>query len=138
MVLPSGATPVHVRLQPAAFDLGIDAIGAALGPRTRAVIVNTTHNPTGRIYSLAALERLADKRAKAAVEYGSPIWIIPTKGTAALCSTVVDFSVRSLPSVFAACSHLPQERAGTRATARFPGLAPSLPEAEVCAGHCSA
>jgi aspartate/methionine/tyrosine aminotransferase len=76
----------------------------------RAVIVNTTHNPTGRIHAPAALERLADKRAKAAVEYGSPIWIISDEGTAALCSTVVDFSV-PLSSIRIRCLLTPTARA---------------------------
>ncbi|MGH3573565.1 MAG: aminotransferase class I/II-fold pyridoxal phosphate-dependent enzyme, partial [Pseudonocardiaceae bacterium] len=60
MILASGATPIRVRLEPPAFDLDVEAIVAALGPRTRAVIVNTPHNPTGRIYPAAVLERLAE------------------------------------------------------------------------------
>jgi aspartate aminotransferase len=60
MILASGATPVRIRLVPPAFDLDVDAIIAALGPRTRAVIINTPHNPTGRIYPAVALERLAE------------------------------------------------------------------------------
>lgn len=47
------------------FDLDGEAIVAALSPRTRAVIVNTPHNPTGRIYPTAALQRLADGLATA-------------------------------------------------------------------------
>ena len=43
------------------FDLDLDAIGAAIGPRTKAVLINSPHNPTGRVYpaeSLAALGTL--------------------------------------------------------------------------------
>lgn len=76
MIVSSGATPVRVRLQPPNFDLDIDAIAAALGPRTRAVLINTPHNPTGRIYPAATLQRLADTLAEAARHYDRPIWVI--------------------------------------------------------------
>ena len=76
MILTSGATPVRVRLEPPAFDLDVEAIVAALGPRTRAIILNTPHNPTGRIYPAAALQHLADALAETARQYGRPIWVI--------------------------------------------------------------
>ena len=41
--------------QAPAFDLDLAAIDAAIGPRTRLVIVNTPHNPTGRIYGRETL-----------------------------------------------------------------------------------
>jgi aspartate aminotransferase len=53
------AVPVKVKLNPPAFDLDPAAIEAAITPRTRLVIVNTPHNPTGRIYPRAALEEVA-------------------------------------------------------------------------------
>lgn len=73
MILASGATPVRVRLRPPAFDLDVEAIAAALGPRTRAILMNTPHNPSGRIYSAAALQCLADCLAETADRYGQPI-----------------------------------------------------------------
>ena len=76
MILASGATPVRVQLQPPAFEFDVEAIVAALGPRTRAVLINTPHNPTGRIYPEAVLQRLADALATAAQRHGRPIWII--------------------------------------------------------------
>jgi aspartate aminotransferase len=76
MILASGATPVRVRLQPPAFEFDVAAIVAVLGPRTRAVLINTPHNPTGRIYPEAVLQRLADALATAAQRHGRPIWII--------------------------------------------------------------
>lgn len=44
----------------AAADFGLDLAGveAALSPRTRAIIVNSPNNPTGRIYDQAALDEL--------------------------------------------------------------------------------
>jgi aspartate aminotransferase len=76
MIIASGATPIRVRLEPPAFDLDVDAIIAALGPRTRAIILNTPHNPTGRIYPAAALQRLAEGLAETAGRHGRPIWVI--------------------------------------------------------------
>lgn len=49
--------PVPVDLVPESFDLDVEAIAAAIGPRT--VVVNTPHNPTGRIYPRAQLDALA-------------------------------------------------------------------------------
>jgi aspartate aminotransferase len=42
----------------AEFDIDVDAIEAALTPQTRAIIVNSPNNPTGRIYSQESLDRL--------------------------------------------------------------------------------
>ena len=50
MLLAADAVPRKVPLKQPRFDLDLDAIDAAIGPRTRLVIVNTPHNPTGRIY----------------------------------------------------------------------------------------
>ena len=40
------------------FDLDVDAIKAKLSPKTAAIIINTPHNPTGRIYSAQTISRL--------------------------------------------------------------------------------
>ena len=44
----------------AGFDLDIDAIDKAIGPQTRAVLVNSPNNPTGRIYPAGSLQALGD------------------------------------------------------------------------------
>ena len=58
------------------FDLDLAAIEAAIGPRTRLVIVNTPHNPTGRIYSRASLEALADLLERASTRIGHRIFLL--------------------------------------------------------------
>ncbi|MGH2453258.1 MAG: pyridoxal phosphate-dependent aminotransferase [bacterium] len=60
--LLSGAVPRYVRLNLEDPDFGFDAdeLGAAFGPRTRAIIVNTPHNPTGKVFRRAELEQIAD------------------------------------------------------------------------------
>jgi aspartate aminotransferase len=42
------------------FNLDINAIGAALSPKTAAVLINSPNNPTGKIYPAAAIAALAD------------------------------------------------------------------------------
>jgi len=58
------------------FDLDLDAIGAAITSKTRAVLVNSPNNPTGRVYSaetLAALGRLLERKTK---ENGRVIYLV--------------------------------------------------------------
>jgi len=57
----SGAVPRMVRLHAPDWTLDEGQLAAAFGPKTRAVIVNTPHNPTGKVFArdeLAAIARL--------------------------------------------------------------------------------
>jgi aspartate aminotransferase len=76
MLLACGATPVRVPCDPSHFDLDLEAIGAAIGPRTRAIIVNSPHNPTGAIYPAATLAALAHLLTVASERYQRPIYLI--------------------------------------------------------------
>ena len=42
------------------FNLDVEAIKAKLTPQTAAVLINSPHNPTGRIYSAETIKRLAE------------------------------------------------------------------------------
>ena len=53
-----GAAPVFVPLAPDC-PLDLDRLAAAFSPRTRAIVVNTPNNPTGRVLSRAELEGIA-------------------------------------------------------------------------------
>jgi N-succinyldiaminopimelate aminotransferase len=55
----TGATRVTVTLRPPAFALEPDALAAAISNRTRVLLLNTPHNPTGRVFSRAELETVA-------------------------------------------------------------------------------
>ena len=55
----SGATPRYVALEPPDWSFDADALRAAFNSRTRAIVVNTPHNPTGKVYSKAELELIA-------------------------------------------------------------------------------
>jgi aspartate aminotransferase len=58
------------------FDLDIDAIGKAIGRKTRAVLINSPHNPTGRIYPAASLEALGDLLRHKCRETGRIIYLV--------------------------------------------------------------
>jgi methionine transaminase len=54
----AGGRPVHVRLSSPAFAPDWPALQAAISARTRAIIVNTPHNPTATMWSAADMQRL--------------------------------------------------------------------------------
>ena len=56
----AGGVAVHVPLTPGTFEPDFGLIAAALTPRTRAIIVNTPHNPSGTVWSAAQMQRLAE------------------------------------------------------------------------------
>ena len=70
------AVTVKVRLRDHDFDLDIGAIEVAITARTRIVIVNTPHNPTGVIYSRERLQELAAMLRRKSAEHGRPIFIL--------------------------------------------------------------
>ena len=76
LLLAGAAVVRKVALKAPAFDLDLDAIDAAIGPRTRLVIVNTPHNPTGRIYSRDTLEQLAELLERASKRIGHRIYLL--------------------------------------------------------------
>ena len=54
----TGATVVRVPLTPGSFRPDFDKIAAALTPRTRAILVNSPHNPSGTVWSAADMHKL--------------------------------------------------------------------------------
>jgi methionine aminotransferase len=56
----AGGRVVRVPLRPGVFRPDFGAIAAALSPRTRAIIVNSPHNPTGTVWTRAEMQQLAD------------------------------------------------------------------------------
>jgi aspartate/methionine/tyrosine aminotransferase len=58
--LLAGARPVWVPLHPPAWRFDPDELRRAFTPRTRAVIVNTPNNPTGRVFTREELSFIAD------------------------------------------------------------------------------
>jgi methionine aminotransferase len=56
----AGGRAVHVPLSAGTFRPDFDAIAAALTPRTRALIVNSPHNPSATVWSREDMQRLAE------------------------------------------------------------------------------
>ena len=54
----TGATVVRVPLTPGTFRPDFDKIGAALSPKTRAIIINSPNNPSGTVWSPEDMRRL--------------------------------------------------------------------------------
>ncbi len=77
------------------FSLDCAAIAEALSPATRAVLVNSPNNPTGRIYSRAELEELARVLKMASEKYGRTVYLIADEPYRFL-----NFDSLEIPSVF--------------------------------------
>ncbi len=55
----AGATARVVTLRAPDYAVDLAAVRAAIGPKTRAIIINTPHNPCGKVFTRAELEGIA-------------------------------------------------------------------------------
>jgi len=76
MILAAGGVPVRLHLPPPAFEPDMAEIAAAITPRTRALIVNSPHNPSGRVYPVETLQALAATLTDASARIGHPVYLI--------------------------------------------------------------
>jgi methionine aminotransferase len=53
-----GATPIAIKLSPVDFHIDWDEVAAAITPRTRMIIVNSPHNPSGSAFTAEDINRL--------------------------------------------------------------------------------
>jgi aminotransferase len=56
----AGATPVFVPLEWPEWRFDPERLQAAFSAKTKAIIINTPHNPTGRVFTRAELQLIAD------------------------------------------------------------------------------
>ncbi len=56
----AGARPSYVTLRPPEFELRRQDLEAAVSSATRAIVINTPHNPCGRVFTAIELEAVAD------------------------------------------------------------------------------
>lgn len=56
----SDATPVFLTLEAPGYRLDKEALEQLITPRTRAIVVNTPNNPTGRVFDREELQSIAD------------------------------------------------------------------------------
>jgi len=59
-IVLAGAVAVRVPLTPGSFRPDFAKIAAAISPKTRAIIINTPHNPSGTVWSQADMLALQD------------------------------------------------------------------------------
>ncbi|MDQ2965926.1 MAG: aminotransferase class I/II-fold pyridoxal phosphate-dependent enzyme, partial [Chloroflexota bacterium] len=76
LILAADGVPVRVALAAPKFDIDLAALEAAITPRTRAVLINTPHNPTGRVYPESALRDLARTLGAASARIGRRIFLV--------------------------------------------------------------
>jgi len=131
LILAGGMTPVRVDAARPTFDLDLDAIRAAISPRTRAIIVNSPNNPSGRIYPPQALADLAAILEDASSANGRRIYLLSDEAY-----NRIIFDGRDFPTPTAAYPHSfllytyaktllsPGSRLG------YIALAPTMPERE--------
>ncbi|MGD8251811.1 MAG: pyridoxal phosphate-dependent aminotransferase [Desulfobacterales bacterium] len=58
------------------FTLDLDAIGDAVTPKTKVILINSPNNPTGQIYSAESLERLGELLASKSKQLGRTLYLI--------------------------------------------------------------
>lgn len=76
MILLAGGSPVRVRVDAGTYEPDLAVLDKALTPRTRAVIINSPHNPTGKIYLPDTLDRLATLLRDAGKRFGRTIYLV--------------------------------------------------------------
>jgi aspartate aminotransferase len=130
MLVAAGAVPVKIRLRENDNDLDLDGLAEAIGPATRAVIVNTPSNPTGRIHPPATLRALAQLLTDTSRRHGRPIWLIADESYSRLvysdaqfCSPTEFYPYSVLVYTYGKVLLAPGQRIG------FVALPPSLPAA---------
>ena len=72
----AGGTLITVPANIEDFQPDMDALRGAITPKTKAVLINTPNNPTGVVYSQAALKALGEVLTERSRAYGHPIYLI--------------------------------------------------------------
>ncbi len=76
LVRGAEAVPVVLTLEAPRFSPDPAQLAAAITPRTRAVLLNTPHNPSGRILDAAELDAIAEVLREASERHDRPIYLL--------------------------------------------------------------
>ncbi len=76
LIVGAGGVPVGVDLEMPYCPIDTAAIDAAITPRTRLVVINSPHNPSGRVLEPAELQVIADTLTAASRRIGHDIYIV--------------------------------------------------------------
>jgi len=79
------------------FSLDVDALAAAVTPKTKAVLINSPNNPTGQVYSEESLEALAGLMTEKSREFNRTIYLLADEPYRKIVYDGVQ-----VPSIFAA------------------------------------
>jgi len=90
-----GGTTREVWTDPATFLPDIPAIEQAIGPHTRALIINSPNNPTGVVYPAELLDELGQMLDRKQAELGRALYVISDEPYARLA-----FDGLEVPSIF--------------------------------------
>eukprot|EP01105_Mastigella_eilhardi_P001116 TRINITY_DN113_c0_g2_i1.p1 TRINITY_DN113_c0_g2~~TRINITY_DN113_c0_g2_i1.p1 ORF type:complete len:407 (+),score=140.30 TRINITY_DN113_c0_g2_i1:293-1513(+) len=101
------------------YDIDVDAIAAAITPHTRAILMNSPNNPTGKIYSQDNVNALGQLLLKKSKEIGRPIYLLSddpyariTYGGKKSHSTFQAYDYSFVVSSFSKDLSIPGERIG--------------------------
>lgn len=97
LIVRAGGNPVRVRMTERTFDLDLEGIERAITPRTRAIIINSPNNPTGKIYPPDTLRDLAGILERQSQVNGRPIYLISDE---AYCRIIYDGRPYPSPTSF--------------------------------------
>lgn len=135
LITASGGVPVPVAMSRTTFDLDLAGIEAAITERTRAIIINSPHNPTGKIYAAVTLQRLGHLLSAASARNDRTISLLSDE---AYSRIVFDDQTFTSPTAFYPASFLlytygktlltPGQRIG------YIALAPTMPNREALRG----
>ncbi|GFO60273.1 aspartate aminotransferase [Geomonas silvestris] len=90
-----GGQPVVVWTDRDTFQLDVDAIGAAITEKTRAIIICSPNNPTGVIYPAETLARLGELVSAKEAQFGRQICVISDEPYARIV-----YDGKSVPNIF--------------------------------------
>lgn len=118
-----------VKTKAGTFEPDLDALEAAISPKTKILLINSPNNPTGVVYSLEELKRICAVLEKKSKEFNHPIWLVSDEPYRFLAYDNVEVpSVLPLypysicVSSFSKNLSLPGERIG------YAAISPLLPE----------
>jgi aspartate/methionine/tyrosine aminotransferase len=93
-VLMAGGVPKRVTLRAPDWTFDPAELAAAFGPRTRALVLNTPHNPTGKVFTRAELAVIAD------LCRGHDVVVVSDEVYSEIVFDTAHVSIATLPGMF--------------------------------------